>query len=332
MGTDIHLEAERQLDNGSWERIPHGEEPCHMCSTYNRATGNYENPRGWFHPWVEPNEVSPEDKILDTSPNGLVQVDRRKPCRWCKETGKDYPQWLGDRNYDVFSILGNVRNGYGFAGTITSSGFPYISDKRGLPDDLSQEIRDRLDLFDNEDDEEGSLYDKLESEPEGCWSLGDHSQSWVLLSEIDEYDWEGGVVKEGWVDPWNFELWRQNGKPNDWSGGVSGSNVEHISDTQMAAMIDSGDIVFEGDEPEPGSWDHRRYSTSLQRAMGDWDLPEGSVGAGIRNAQSHYCLVKWIVGYRECVGEKFFETIEELRQFAPDGDASRVRLVFGFDS
>lgn len=263
----------------------------------------------------------------------MVKVDRRYPCRRCHETTLTHRQWFSDRNYDVFAILGNVRNGSGFAGVRTSSGFPYISDGRGLPDDLSNEVNARLALIEADNDsEDEDLYDLLDKEPEGWWDLGEHSQSWVLLSEIDEYDWDGGVVKEGWVDPWNFELWRQDGKPQAWSGGVSGGSIEHISDTAMGDMIDSGDIVFEGEEPTKGSWNNREYSTALGRAMGDWDLPEGSVGAQIRNQPRYFCVVKWIVSHRDSVGEEFFEQVEKLRELAPGGDTSRVRLVFGFDS
>ena len=47
-----------------------------------------------------------------------------------------YGNILDHRWYDLFSILGNVRNGYGFAGVTTGSGFVPISDQRGLPKDF----------------------------------------------------------------------------------------------------------------------------------------------------------------------------------------------------
>lgn len=343
MGTDLHLEVERQIE-GKWHRIPHGEQPCTSCADFDRETGDYGPPRGWFHPWVTPDEILETDTVIEESENrgDRVQVDRKEPCYSCNGTLVVHYQYLYSRNYDVFAILGNVRNGSGFAGTRTSSGFEPISDQRGLPYDLSQEIRDHLDRIGyrvegNElvylgGDEDDDLYDVIEKETDGWWSLGEHSLSWILLSEIDEYEWNRSVTKEGWVDPWQFEIFRREGQPHGWSGGISGMGVEHISDTQMAEMIDSGEIIFEGDEKDVSPFQGRRYTTSLQRAMGDWDLPEGSTGAAIRDRSSHYCLIKWEESYRNCVGEHFFKELEEIRALAPDGDASRLRLVFGYDS
>ena len=43
----------------------------------------------------------------------------------------------GDRrSYNTFAMLADVRNGYGFAGCRTSTGFPVIHEQRGLPEDL----------------------------------------------------------------------------------------------------------------------------------------------------------------------------------------------------
>lgn len=345
MGTDIHLQAERKLADGAWWRIPHAPQPCTSCAEYDRDTGEYGEPRGWFNPWLTRDDLTPEDIILEESQSrGRVRVDRREPCYRCHGNKIIHPEWLKDRNYDVFAILANVRNGTGFAGIKTSSGFDPIDTPRGLPDDLSAEVVAHLKrlgqrveggeiIWERQDDEEGEdIYEEMEKERDGYWSFGEHSFSWVALSEIVDYDWERGVVKEGWVDPWNYELWRTEGRPSSWSGGVSGQSIEHISDTQMGDMIDSGNIQWEGDPPPAGSWEDRPYSTSLTRAMGEWNLPDGSVGQKIREGQKYYCLVKWIVPYRDCVGEHFFKEIERLKEFAPEGDYSRVRLVFGFDS
>src|SRR5690349_5475179 len=68
------------------------------------------------------------------------------------------------RDYDLFAILANVRNGVAFAGCLTGSGFEPICERRGLPEDISQEARE-----------------------EAC--TGEHSETWVLLSEILSFDW-----------------------------------------------------------------------------------------------------------------------------------------------
>ena len=51
------------------------------------------------------------------------------------------------RNYNLFSILANVRNGYGFAGCDTGDGFVPIDKPRGLPDDVSGIIKQSSDQW-----------------------------------------------------------------------------------------------------------------------------------------------------------------------------------------
>lgn len=348
MGTDIHLEAEAKVSEGLWVRIPHAPEPCWSCGVYDRKTGAYLHQSGEKHVICMREEMQPDDVVIDELREGWVRLARTEPCLHCNGTKFHHPQFLQDRNYDVFSILANVRNGYGFAGVVTSSGFEPIAPGRGLPDDLSQEIRDHLkrigyDVVDGEleyhrdGEEEDDIYEVLERERDGYWSLGEHSLTWVLLSEILDYDWTRTVWRAGWVDPVEFQHYREHGHPNSWSGGVSGQAVEHLTEMDMAAKIDSGDIVFhevEQDEFEKtlGLPPRKTYTTSLQRAMGEWDLPEGSVGASIRDRTSLYCPIKWEVRYAECVSATFWQEIEYLKSVAPDGDPANVRLVMGFDS
>ena len=51
-----------------------------------------------------------------------------------------------ERNYDLYSILADVRNGYGFAGSDTGEGFKVIrgysqDHLRGLPEDVSRYVK-----------------------------------------------------------------------------------------------------------------------------------------------------------------------------------------------
>ena len=348
MGTDIHLEAERQLDDGTWERIPHGPEACWSCGEYDAASGEHINQTGEKHVFCKPVEMLPGDVILERS-GEWVRLERKEQCQYCKGTKFSRPQFFHDRNYDVFSILADVRNGYGFAGVRTSTGFDPIAPGRGLPSDLSKGVLDHLakigytvkdgrpEYEERSDEEDEDIYEALERESaEGYWGLGDHSFTWLYLSEIDDYDWDRSVTKEGWVDPVEFEDFRKNGKPSSWCGGVSGANVEHITAGDMAARIDSGEIQFEDlPEPEEG-WARfaRRttYTTGLQRQMADWPLPDGSVGAAIRDRTSLYCSIQWEVPYAWSVGPNFWQDFEYLKALAPGGHLRRVRLVMGFDS
>lgn len=120
------------------------------------------------------------------------------------------------RNYDLFGILANVRNGRGFAGIVTGKPFTPISMPKGLPGDVSDEVRSESDY----------------------WEGDGHSHSWLTLAELEAYDWKGqSTAHRGWVDEQNFELWQKEGKPHSWSGGVSGGLVKHISNEEMRVRV-----------------------------------------------------------------------------------------------
>ena len=68
---------------------------------------------------------------MGTDIHSIAQVNR--DGRWqTVAIGIDGDQ----RSYNTFAMLANVRNGYGFAGCRTSTGFPVIHEPRGLPEDL----------------------------------------------------------------------------------------------------------------------------------------------------------------------------------------------------
>lgn len=120
-----------------------------------------------------------------------------------------------DRNYDVFAILGNVRNGRGFAGIETGGGFNYISDNRGIPEDASKTAL-------------GVLSDE-------------HSATWVGLRELLEFDWNQRTIKTGVVSAVEFEKWDRckdfDPWPDSWCGDVSGPNITHISNDEMREFL-----------------------------------------------------------------------------------------------
>ncbi|ULO05624.1 hypothetical protein H1230_21455 [Paenibacillus sp. 19GGS1-52] len=62
-----------------------------------------------------------------------------------------------DRNYDLFAILANIRN---------PENMPYISEPRGLPEDVSEEIRLQI--------EYGEF----------------HSTTWFTAKELLEFNWD----------------------------------------------------------------------------------------------------------------------------------------------
>lgn len=119
------------------------------------------------------------------------------------------------RDYDLFAILGNVRNGRGFAGVKTGEGFDPMTDNRGIPEDISPEANEAL--------------------------SHEHSATWVTLPEILAYDWDRSSKHIGWVGAEEFEKWDRmkewNPEPDGWCGG---GNFKKITIEEMRQAIQDG--------------------------------------------------------------------------------------------
>lgn len=119
------------------------------------------------------------------------------------------------RNYCTFGILANVRNGHGFAGFDTGDALPYISLPRGLPEDMSRELSEKLaHAYDNEDD---------------FFWLGDHSFSWVTLREMLEYPYDGNMATRGMVPAEVAAKFRETGEaPQEWCAWTNQEGYESL--------------------------------------------------------------------------------------------------------
>lgn len=119
----------------------------------------------------------------------------------------DHP--YSGRNYDLFGILADVRNGRGFAGIKTGEGFVPISEPKGLPEDVSGEIK-------KDSDDYG--YDG-------------HSHSYFTLKELKSYDWSRNTAIYGVVTKEEFlKLKSENKTPTSYCGWVSGQNIIVVSE------------------------------------------------------------------------------------------------------
>jgi len=120
-----------------------------------------------------------------------------------------------NRDYDLFAVLANVRNGRGFAGCLTSTAVDSISDQRGLPEDITTEAQ------------------------ESCW--GDHSDTWVSLAGILAFDWTRSTTHYGVVSAREFEQWDRMKEwepaPRSYCGDVTGGQTKKISPTKMRSHI-----------------------------------------------------------------------------------------------
>lgn len=173
----------------------------------------------------------------------------------------DYLNLLNERWYDLFAILGDVRNGTGFGGVVTGSGFTPISSGRGLPEDFpavdescsllcpkhsGRALPAAGDVEEVED--EDSRWDCRD-----CYWLGDHSHTWVTVRELIDYDWDAPVAKAGVIE--GFDDGRQAGwrdytyvewmkepdfltaMPKSYAVGISGPNYVDIGEQDFQAIL-----------------------------------------------------------------------------------------------
>jgi hypothetical protein len=104
----------------------------------------------------------------------------------------------GGRNYHLFAILANVRN--------EDDGNEYISEPRGVPDDMSPQTKDQ--------------YDK--------WDSDGHSHSYLSLAELKEFEAKHIPIKfSGMMTAENARLVDIGQMPNEWCRGTNNSAYVH---------------------------------------------------------------------------------------------------------
>jgi hypothetical protein len=145
---------------------------------------------------------------------------------WTKEEGEkrksvNYDKrFYTSRNYDLFAILADVRNGRGVAGCDTGDGFVPISAPKGLPKDVCTEIK---------------------TESKG-WGSDGHSHSYFTWAELFAYDWTRTTKKRGLVSASEYFDWTQGGAKErgeepDYCGMVGGQFVQVVSKKEMDKKI-----------------------------------------------------------------------------------------------
>ena len=159
------------------------------------------------------------------------------------------PDVFRNRNYDLFGILANVRNGSGFAGIKTGEGWPSIAPDRGWPEGFSVE----------------SLGPDPRYPQGGNRDLGDHSFTWVSLDELKAFDWDGtGTWIYGVVPADEYErLSVAGGRPRSYCGGISGPGIRTYEPDDYKLAKSVGQLP-----PRP----HVRmvWPETAREATGDW--------------------------------------------------------------
>lgn len=182
------------------------------------------------------------------------------------------------RNYNLFAILANVRNGRGFAGVDTGDGFNPIAPPRGLPSDVTEAV-------------------KRESDSWGC---DGHSHSYFTLAELLAYDWTQVTKHRGFLNGPEYIEWQ---RMLDWESapksycGVSGGSVRHVSASEMKRITDG--IKAEAKAAMPNDW-YPSYCDTVAKRLGDT-----------------YCQVEWTQAYYESCSSFWSETIPRLLRVGP---------------
>ena len=122
------------------------------------------------------------------------------------------------RNYDLFAILADVRNGRGFAGIKTGEGFNPIAEPKGVPNDVCPEIQE---------------------EYESWGGGGDgHSHSYFTIKELRDYDWGQFTMHRGVFSFEQYKKYKETGEfPQMWSAMISGPNIAVIEEDEADKMI-----------------------------------------------------------------------------------------------
>jgi hypothetical protein len=184
----------------------------------------------------------------------------RYKCLQCLDTGVSVENWYHERDYLLFAALADVRNGYGFAGCKLFEPLTPVAKPRGLPSDMSPEMaelaRRRL----------------------------EHTPTWLMLTEVESYDWDRQILHSGIVSAAEWTRWKTSGDaaPAEYCGGISGPGIEVVPSGVMAKRIAEG-----------------KASDKL------------------------YAEVSWTMPLRESVSD-FLERIPVLRDLAAPGDVRLV--------
>lgn len=159
MGCDIHFYVEKyDRTMGRWEYVPGGTPvPCTGCD----GTGKGDRYCAGCSQALEAH--TGEQKFCHTALSTWVEAF--EPCYDCRTTavgpGREEPydsRFYSGRNYDLFSILANVRG---------ASPEPEWTQERDLPDDLSDGVQRAAD----------------------GWAGDAHSHTWYTLDELQQVDW-----------------------------------------------------------------------------------------------------------------------------------------------
>lgn len=228
------------------------------------------------------------DKVF---PNPWYKED--SDSEWQKDEFQDTPD--DNRNYDWFAILADVRNGRGFAGISTGSGFDVIAEPKGVPEDATEEWKKEVER----------------------WDCDMHSHSYLTLEEFDNFDWNQFTMKYGVISLKQYEgLKGTSESPESWCGATSGGNIITVNTDIADAILADPEIGLRIEEGK-GLW--REKVVTIDEENGK---PASEFDVNVS--------YEWPVHYSEWFEHKIKNVVEPMRKLKETyGD---VRIVFGFDN
>jgi len=152
---------------------------------------------------------------MGTDIHGVWQ--KKTPTGW-EDVESRYEE---GRHYALFALLGNVRNGYGFAGIPTHTPMVPLSDRRGLPKD-----------FTLQDDEHN-----------GKW-MGDHSHSWLSGEELLSVNFPT-IHRSGIVTRAQYDVWDGVSAPEVFSAGIWGPGIVTGTPETLSPAVTHVSITWE---------------------------------------------------------------------------------------
>lgn len=207
------------------------------------------------------------------------------------------------RNYNLFSLLANVRN----SGNITPISLP-----RGVPKDASES------------------YQRIVEE---CGSDG-HSHSFLMLDELLLVDHDKLIEKKGIIGEKTYREAKKGVVPTSYCGGSSGPNLYVLTNDEMDLVLENRQSFIEQNLLRLLYDKKRMWDFDCPAAKGVMEKIEkfnrGEMEYGDIEFNTKYV---WKTRLGECLGTDFFgETVPAMLAKSPSGDSIDVRYIFFFDN
>jgi hypothetical protein len=182
-----------------------------------------------------------------------------------------------DRHYQLFAVLADVRNGYGFAGCLTGSRVEPIAMPRGLPADFecSQEYEEDGEIYESVNHQAPDLsylppWRQKYAESADIW-MGDHSFSWLSGKEmLAWYENAPSVTKYGIMSRENYENWDKTTEPPDYCGSIWGKDLITIPESEIGTAEDYTHV--QASWQSPLKIELKYFFDEIKRLLEDNDL------------------------------------------------------------